>query len=651
MGSRTGGRKRARRAPPRKRAGARAARTVPGARELAALFLDGPVAAAVANGERVLRVNRAFARALGREAAECEGRAVAELLPPEGSALPVPGPGESGSYRTRLDGVSARVDVGATLVGRRPLVSIVVRPVLDDRDSAQSRALLALSRELAAARDEEELSAALAHALDVLFPGRSFCIRLVDSKTLALTALYARGRFRASARERIALRQGAVKKTGLSVGALQAGGLVVTEIDEPVFEGCDRATAVPLTVSGALFGVVNVEFATGAPGDPEEDEPLLLQVTNQAALAVRNLRSLEEVTYLKGFLEDLIENANALIMVVNREREVIVFNRALSRLLGRPREEVLGEELAALVPDADRDRVEALLDRAFDGQAATGVELRLALAGGAAARVAANTSAIYGASGEVEGVMVIGQDQTLLHALQDRAEQAQKLAEIGRLAAGIVHELNNPLTAVTAYADALVTKLSAANHDPADVEKLRRILEAGQRIHRFSRDLIAYARPARDEMELVDLTRLVQQAAQMCEPVLRSASARIEQRLEPVPPVWGVRGSLLQVFVNLVTNAAHALEPNGGTVTLELAPAGDHVAARVKDDGQGMQPDVKRRAFEPFFTTKPDGQGSGLGLSIVQGIVSRHRGAITVESVPGQGTTFTVMLPVKPGAA
>ena len=118
-------------------------------------------------------------------------------------------------------------------------------------------------------------------------------------------------------------------------------------------------------------------------------------------------------------------------------------------------------------------------------------------------------------------------------------------------------------------------------------------------------------------------------------------------RLEDVPMIWGVPGSLLQVFVNLVTNAAHALEPSGGTVTLELAASGEHVAARVKDDGPGIPPDVRRRIFEPFFTTKPVGKGTGLGLSIVQGIVSRHGGAITVESEPGQGASFTVMLPVK----
>ncbi len=515
-------------------------------------------------------------------------------------------------------------------------------------DAPQILALLDVSRDLAAARDEEELSAALARAIETLFPGRHFCIRLTDPKSLALTSLFSRGRLRSTARERIALRRSAVRKTGLSETALEAGGLKVVDADESVFEGCDRVTAVPLVASGSLFGVVNVEYETGAGGDPEEDEPILLQIANQAAVAMRIVRSMEEVTYLKGFLEDLIENANALIAVVNREREVIVWNRALARLTARPRGEVLGEKLASLVVTADRGRLAALLDRAFDGEPATGIELRVQLTEGEA-RIAVNSSAIFGSSGDVEGVMLIGQDQTLLRALQARAEQAQRLAETGRLAAAVVHELNNPLTAVTAYAEALVSKLSVAGHDPADVEKLRRILEAGQRIERFSRDLITYARPPRDEKELVDLAALVQQAVAMCEPALRAAHARVEQRLDPVPRVLGVRGALLQVLVNLVTNAAHALEdrPGGGRIALSLARSGEHVALRVEDDGPGMPHDVKVRAFEPFFTTKMPGKGTGLGLSIVQGIVSRHGGAVTVDSAPGAGTTLTVLLPRK----
>lgn len=515
------------------------------------------------------------------------------------------------------------------------------------RGASRSRTLLSLSREIAAAEGEEELAGALERALQALFPGRDLCLRLVDAKTLAVTAFRATGRLRPQARQGLVLRRSVVRRGGLSEDTLLERGLAVVEADEPIFEACQRATAVPLVANGELFGVMNLEYAATAPGTPESDEPLLLQVANQAALALRSLRSLREITHLKGFLEDLIENANALIAVVNRDRKVMVFNRALSSLVGRRREEVLGVELASLVPERDRRQLVALLDRAFAGETGAGVELRLALASGGEASAMVNTSVIYGASGAVEGVMIVGQDQTLLRAFQDRAEHAQRLAEIGRLAAGIVHEVNNPLTAVTAYADALVQKLSAQGHDPADVRKLQCILEAGERIQRFSRDLITYARPPQEKLEPVDLASVMEQAAQMCEPALKAASAKVEQRLESVPVVWGVRGSLLQVFVNLVTNAAHALEPAGGVVTLELAPEGDRVSSRVKDDGPGMAPDVKRRAFEPFFTTKPNGKGSGLGLSIVQGIVARHGGAVTLESEPGSGSTFTVTLPVK----
>jgi signal transduction histidine kinase len=159
---------------------------------------------------------------------------------------------------------------------------------------------------------------------------------------------------------------------------------------------------------------------------------------------------------------------------------------------------------------------------------------------------------------------------------------------------------------------------------------------------------MAYARPPVEKREPVDMADVLERAATMCEPALRNAGARLERRLDGVPVVFGQRDSLLQVFVNLITNAAQALGSEGGTVRLSLSRDGEHVAARVRDDGPGMPPDVKRRIFEPFFTTKSDGTGTGLGLPIVQGIVSRHGGAISVESEPGEGTTFTVLLPTQP---
>ena len=644
---------------PRKRGAAAVRSAGPGdprrldAVALLAAFECAPTAAALVEGDAVLSVNGTFARTMGIGPASCAGRKLAELLPPEGAAFEMPPPGGAASYRTRVGAVPARVDVRVPeRAGGRSLAVVVVSPQLEDADTAASRALLELSREVAAARSEEELSGALARALEVLFPGRSFCIRLVDAKTLALTTLYARGRLKPLAREKVELRRPAVRRTGLSEAALVAGGIAVVDgDDDPVFEGCERARAVPLAVGGALFGVLNLEYANGAPGDPDSDEPLLLQVANQAALGVRNLRSIEELTFLKTYLEDLIENANALILVVNREMEILVFNRALSRLTAYGHDEALGEDLLTFVPDSEQDRTEQVLRRSLEGEPVTSFETRILLRGGGEAQVLFNTAPIAGSGGEVEGVIAIGQDLTALRALEERAEHYQRLAGFGRLAAGIVHELNNPLTSINSYAESLLIKYRHGGLEGPDVEKLRRIKEAGERIQRFSRDLITYARPSADKVERVDLAALMEQAARMCEPALKEAAARVATRFEAAPQVMGVKASLVQVFVNLVTNAAQALKDRGGTVTLGLASVGDSVAATVTDDGRGMTPEVKSRIFEPFFTTKPDGQGIGLGLSIVQGIVGRHAGTIGVESVPGEGTTFTVLLPKNaPGA-
>jgi PAS domain S-box-containing protein len=528
-----------------------------------------------------------------------------------------------------------------------PTLELPLAPAKRSREE-EMRALLALSRDVAAAQDEGALGSALARGLEALFPRRCFCVRFLDPKTLALTSLNAHGRLRPHARDRVALRRSAVEKTGLSEELLAARGLAVGEQDEPVFEGCDRATAVPLAVAGTLFGVVHLEYEVGVPGDPRDDEPLLIQIANQAALGVRNLRSLEEVTHLKRYLEDLIENANALICVANREARVLVFNGALRRLIGVSAEQALGRDVRDFIVPDDRTLVNAVMLRALEGEPVSNVEARLLTRDGREARIAFSTSSIYGGSGEVEGLIAIGQDLTLLRQLEQNAERAARLAELGQLAAGIVHELNNPLTAVTVYSESLHEKFSHRGADPADLEKLRTIRDAGDRLLRFSRDLMTYARPAPERLEEVDLPAVVQKATAMCEPVLRRAQARVECHIDPVPRLLGVRGSLLQVMVNLLTNAAQALPAEGGHIAVELRPGEDGVKLSVSDDGVGMGADVAHRIFEPFFTTKPPEVGTGLGLSIAQRIVIRHGGQISVQTALGQGTRFTVSLPLRP---
>jgi PAS domain S-box-containing protein len=405
--------------------------------------------------------------------------------------------------------------------------------------------------------------------------------------------------------------------------------------------------AVPLAVGGALHGVINVEVPAGLPAERPGDGQVLAQLATTAALGVRNLRGIEELASLKGYLEDLIEHANALIAVVDRAGAVTVWNGALTRLTGVSRGEALGRPLAGFLAPEEAEEAAALVARSLAGEAVDGHELTLAVVGGAEALAAFNTAPIRGGGGEVVGVIAIGQDLTRLHSLEAAAEQAEKMAGLGRLAAGIVHELNNPLTAVTMYAEALYEKWALGGGAAADVEKLKAIKDAGQRILKLARDLTTYARPSAARPEPVDLATLLDQAALMCKPALKEADARVERAFEPVPQVVGARAALVQAFVNVIANGAQALG-RGGLLTLTLSAAGGRVLATVGDDGAGMAPEVLARAFEPFFTTR-SGKGIGLGLPIARGIVERHGGSITIHSEPGRGTTVIVSLPGKPG--
>jgi signal transduction histidine kinase len=236
-----------------------------------------------------------------------------------------------------------------------------------------------------------------------------------------------------------------------------------------------------------------------------------------------------------------------------------------------------------------------------------------------------------------------------LERLQAHMIQAEKLASLGQIVAGVVHELNNPLTSIIAYAEYLTRKaqgrMPQADAED-DVERLRRIQEAAGRILRFSRDLVAYARPSNEIPGPVSLADVVEKALVFCEHEF--VGIAVERELPvALPAIRGVTGSLTQVFVNLFTNAAHAMA-GGGRLSLRARVDLDAraVLCDVHDSGRGIEPENLPLVFEPFFTTKSEGRGTGLGLSIVRGILDALGGTIEVESVPGDGTTFTLTLPI-----
>ncbi|MBX7099646.1 MAG: PAS domain S-box protein [Myxococcaceae bacterium] len=600
----------------------------------------------------VLTANPAFEILCGSK--QLEGQRLHDLL----DQCPAEAPDEARSEEVEVVCKTGQT-VSLTFSRRGQTVAVVARrlnPTLDSLAAAgralieQARvesALLELGRQVAGATSEEELVATVARGVKGLFPGRTFCVRITDPRTVALTSLYAEGRLRDGSRDVLWLKQSAVDKTHLEVRSLPAERVKVATGEVPlVFQGSVRGICAPLAASGQLFGVINVEYPPGLTADLLSDERVLIQLANQVSVAVRNAKLIDELTFVRKYLEELLEHANALILVVNRDRKVVVFNRALSNLTGLTKQEVLGKDLLEFLPDSERLKVTRVVSASLRGEQVSGFETQVVARAGGEVRVAFASSATFTQQGEIEGVIAIGQDLTRMRELERRVVQAEKLASLGQLAASVVHEINNPMTAVSTYADALLKRsLMNPGADQGDVEKFRRINEHAERVLRFTRDLVSYARPASDRAELTDLNQTVERGLGFCEHVVTKHHVTLERQLGPVPQFLAVRQNIIQVLVNLVTNAAHA-STDGGRVVVSTRVDGDRALLQVSDNGSGMPPDVLARIFEPFFTTKPDGKGTGLGLSIVQGIVERHGGTIGVESAVGRGTVFSVRLPL-----
>ena len=246
--------------------------------------------------------------------------------------------------------------------------------------------------------------------------------------------------------------------------------------------------------------------------------------------------------------------------------------------------------------------------------------------------------------------MLAERDETLvaLTRAQELALSRDRLASIGRLAAGIAHEINNPMCFVTANVDDLLTDLRA---EPALSPRLAPyrddILPETQsgiaRVNSIAADLRRFARGEPAVLTDVDLSDEIAAAVRIARTQLRPRQA-LEASIAPDLRLHGLARQLGQVTLNLIGNALDAMV-DGGTVTVTLARQGDAIELVVADDGPGMSPEVQAHIFEPFFTTKPPGQGVGLGLAVVHGVVTAHRGLIDVDSAPGRGARFTIRLP------
>ncbi|MBT8386951.1 MAG: PAS domain-containing sensor histidine kinase, partial [Ignavibacteria bacterium] len=227
--------------------------------------------------------------------------------------------------------------------------------------------------------------------------------------------------------------------------------------------------------------------------------------------------------------------------------------------------------------------------------------------------------------------------------LQDQIRHADRLATIGQLAAGVAHELNEPLSNILGVAQLIKKDQGLPGNVSRDVDG---IVDASLNAREVIKKLLLFARQAPSKKELVNLNKLILDGLDFFEARCAKEGIELLRLLSPdLPEINGDRAQLNQVLVNLVVNAIQAM-PNGGKLTFETNAADDNVCLIVKDTGIGMTEDVIKKIFIPFFTTKDVNEGTGLGLSVVHGIITSHKGMIKAESLVDNGSRFEIKLPI-----
>jgi PAS domain S-box-containing protein len=330
-------------------------------------------------------------------------------------------------------------------------------------------------------------------------------------------------------------------------------------------------------------------------------------------------------------------------VVISREGVILYVNRAALALLRYERAEELVGQSMALFLDAQSigTMVRRIRHMQATGERMAPREYRAKRKDGST--VVAEISSIPIELDGKQAVLAFARDATERVRLRAQLEQADRLAALGMMAAGVAHEINNPLTFISLAADLLRQRLTV--DDGTNRGLLDDIGEGVERVAAIVRDLRVYSRYEDEPLGAVDLEAVLHGAGRIVSHELRSR-IRLVRVTDSLPRVRGVARRLEQVFVNVYLNAAQAFpdDQNDGTISVRASVAENEVTIEVSDNGSGMPPDVLERIFEPFFTMRPTGTGTGLGLFICKDILLRAGGSIRAESEAGRGTTVTITL-------
>jgi two-component system, NtrC family, sensor kinase len=427
---------------------------------------------------------------------------------------------------------------------------------------------------------------------------------------------------------------------------------------------------VPIGVGEKNSGAMVVAFADNADAT-ETELGLIDAAAQQAALAAQisrlYLKARESAATLaeevdrrtaeaemqQRFTEAIIDALPLSLYAIDRNYDIVAWNRNRELgELGLPKGEVLGKNIFEVLTKQNRE----LLQHEFGNVFATGrihrVEQETVTSEGDTNHwLISKIPMRAGETQQVSHVIAVGENITARVKAHRAVARAEKLAAVGRLAAGVVHEINNPLATIAACAESLEKRIEeGAFGDSPDADDLREYLglirDEAFRCKSITNGLLDFSRLRAGQRVPVDVGELIKATGRLVTHQGRGDNIKIEiETADDLPVVLGDGGQLQQAVVALATNAIDAM-PDRGTLTLRAVQSGPRILIEVRDTGIGIPPESMTKIFDPFFTTKDIGRGTGLGLAVCYGILSDHGGRLDVRSTVGVGTTFTITLPV-----
>jgi PAS domain S-box-containing protein len=414
-----------------------------------------------------------------------------------------------------------------------------------------------------------------------------------------------------------------------------------------------------ILVTGTVGEELAVEFIKrGATDYVLKDRPARLPLAIEKALEGRRIREERRLAERsRDLLAAIVQSSDDAIISTDLEGDIVSWNRGAERMYGYPVEEIRATPISALFPAECGDELSAVREAFANGESLDHCETKGKRKDGAVIDVSVTISRINSLDGNPAGASMIARDITENKRLQKEFFGAQKMEAIGRLAAGVAHDFNNLLTVIISYSSMMLADMTL---DDASYAGVREIDKAGERAAALTRQLLAFCRKQVLQPKVFNINSVVADMDRMLRRLIGEDIDLVTVLDPALESIKADPGQIEQVVMNLVVNARDAMT-KGGRLTVETANVefdsaytqrhvaispGRYVMLAVTDTGTGMDAETQARIFEPFFTTKGHGEGTGLGLATVYGIVQQSAGKILVYSELGHGTIFKIYLPI-----